>query len=62
MPDVFKPKPEQTHLMTSIERGQIARITPADVETALQEWRDNPPDDEYVNILDAAAEVPTDDD
>jgi hypothetical protein len=34
----------------------IATVTDDDVEAAAQAWRENPPDDEFVNLLDAEVE------
>ncbi|MBE9178612.1 hypothetical protein IQ268_08575 [Oculatella sp. LEGE 06141] len=31
----------------------IATVTDVDVDAAATEWKDNPPDEEYINLLDA---------
>ena len=35
---------------------KLADITEYIIEGIVQEWRDNPPDEEFVNILDAETE------
>jgi len=51
MPDLFQPEDEE--LPPASELEGIAEVTEADVDGAVSEWEDNPPDDEFKNILEA---------
>ncbi|MGL5878019.1 MAG: hypothetical protein ACRC2V_09610 [Xenococcaceae cyanobacterium] len=43
-------------LQTYYELIKQAEITIEDIEAAIQDWQDDPPDDDYATILEAVIE------
>ena len=54
MTEKFTPPPEQ--LPPLAELMALADVTEEDVAVAAKKWRENPPDEEFQNILDAEEE------
>lgn len=51
MAEPFTPDAEELPPITDLE--ELSQVTEDDIEAAAQKWRDNPPSEEYTNILDA---------
>lgn len=51
MAEPFIPDAEELPPITDLE--SLSQVTEDDVTAAAQKWRGNPPDEEYINILDA---------